>query len=350
MATPTSSLAVENWYESTLSSGISSSDTTIPLNNVPTGSQGYLVIEPDSASNREIIFYTSKTSNSVVLTSAADGRGQDGTSAVSHSSGATVRMQVTAGYWQALQSGAGLNAGISGSKIADASLDLGAKASVFDGWVPVSDSWSYASASTITVPSDATAKYSVGDKIKLVQSSTTKYFYVTAVASTVLTVTGGSDYTVANSAISGIYYSKATTPLGFPQWFNYTPTWTSSGTAPSIGNGTLTGKFAITGKKYDFRVSLIAGSTTTVGTGNYSFTLPSTPSVTIQDYPIGICTGVDAGSIYMGTISYESSGKFWGLFHSTTVAGQAAGRIGAAAPFAFGNTDQYYFIGSYEAA
>lgn len=105
-------------------------------------------------------------------------------------------------------------AAIDGSKLANSSIDLGAKASVFDGWVGVTESWTYASATTVTVPSDATAKYAPGDKVKFSNGST-KYFTIQTVASTLLTFTGGSD-TVANSAISAIYYSKVDTPQTFP--------------------------------------------------------------------------------------------------------------------------------------
>jgi hypothetical protein len=86
-----------------------------------------------------------------------------------------------------------------------------------DGWLDPIETWTYASASTITVPSGAASKYSVGDKIKLTQT-TVKYFYVTAVADTLLTVTGGSDYTVANAAITSNYYSHSN-PVGFPGGF-----------------------------------------------------------------------------------------------------------------------------------
>lgn len=165
-------------------------------------------------------------------------------------------------------------AAISGSKLADNSIDITAKASSFDGWIEVSDSWTYASATTITVPTDATTKYSVGDKIKFTQTSV-KYFQVTAVASTTLTVLGIGGVTVANAAISDISYSKVETPLGFSQgWVTWTPTWTSSGSAPSIGNGTFTGAYKQIGKSVFFRIKFIGGSTTTWGTGNYFVTLP----------------------------------------------------------------------------
>lgn len=97
------------------------------------------------------------------------------------------------------------------------------------GWIPVSDAWVYASADaptfTITVPSGAASLYSPGMRIKLTQT-TVKYFIITAVADTVLTVYGGTDYTLANAAISEIGFSMWKAPLGFP----LSPTkWTVSG-------------------------------------------------------------------------------------------------------------------------
>lgn len=82
------------------------------------------------------------------------------------------------------------------------------------GWNKISDAWAYASATTITVPAGATSLYSVGDKLKLTQT-TVKYFYITAVADTVLTILGGASYTLANAAISAISVSKGNA-LGFP--------------------------------------------------------------------------------------------------------------------------------------
>lgn len=107
----TSNLTVENWFQTTLSSGITSTDTTIPLNNLPAGQEGYLVIEPDSTTNREIIYFTSKTGSAVVCTSAAVGRGVDGTTAVSHASGSTVKMNIVGAYWKQLQNGTAFNIG-----------------------------------------------------------------------------------------------------------------------------------------------------------------------------------------------------------------------------------------------
>ena len=102
---------------------------------------------------------------------------------------------------------------------------------LLQNWVTVDDAWAYASATTITIPSSAASIYSVGDKVKFTQT-TVKYFYVVGVADTVLTVTGGSAYTVANAAISVIAFSKSVSPVGFPKQFSLTaPTWTTTGAA-----------------------------------------------------------------------------------------------------------------------
>lgn len=106
MATP--NLGFDNKYSSTLTSGIAAADTTIPLVSLPTASEGYLVIEPDSSTAWEEIYYTSKTGSAVVCPSAALGRGQGGSTATSHSQGATVREDSTAEMFEALQDATGM--------------------------------------------------------------------------------------------------------------------------------------------------------------------------------------------------------------------------------------------------
>lgn len=123
MATP--NLSFQNFFTTTLASGITASDTTIYLNSLPTGSEGYLVIEPDSSTNKEIIYYTSKGANFVTLPSVAAGRGVGGTTAVSHSSGVTVQMNVVAEHFKALQDGTAFAVG-----------GIGASAYA-DGWTPI---------------------------------------------------------------------------------------------------------------------------------------------------------------------------------------------------------------------
>lgn len=60
------------------------------------------------------------------------------------------------------------------------------------------------------------------------------------------------------------------------EWATYTPTWTASTSNPVIGNGTLQGRYRRTGSMVDLWLWLKAGTTTTFGSGLYSFSLPVT--------------------------------------------------------------------------
>jgi hypothetical protein len=91
----------QSFYQAQLTSPISDTDLTIPLDEAPIPDSGFLVIESTVASKREIIYYTSKTTNSV--TCPADGRGYDGTTAVSHLSGAVVIMAPVGAMFEELR-------------------------------------------------------------------------------------------------------------------------------------------------------------------------------------------------------------------------------------------------------
>lgn len=103
-ATPTTNLSYQNFFQATLTADITASATDIFLDTVPNGSEGFLVIDPDNSSLREVIYYNSKTALKVTCPSAADGRGQGDTSASAHLSGTTVIMAPIAEYFESLQS------------------------------------------------------------------------------------------------------------------------------------------------------------------------------------------------------------------------------------------------------
>jgi len=144
------------------------------------------------------------------------------------------------------------------------------------GWYSPNKTWTYASASTITVDAGAAAVYSVGDKIRWKQGGAYKYAYIITIADTLLTVTGGSDYTVANAAITDNYYSHATSPVGFPSSFDYAPT--TEGL--TVGSGTMQAKFALSGKICTTNIKFTLGAGSGV-TGQLSFTFPITAALSI---------------------------------------------------------------------
>jgi len=104
--------------------------------------------------------------------------------------------------------------GIAAAAILGTHLD----ANVGAGWITANETWTYASASTFTISGDKTAKYSVGMRIKLTQTSV-KYFIITAISysapNTTVTVDGGGVYTVANAAISANFYTSGIVAQGF---------------------------------------------------------------------------------------------------------------------------------------
>jgi hypothetical protein len=111
-----------------------------------------------------------------------------------------------------------------------------ATATLTDGWWTRSETWTRTSNTTFTVSGDLTAVFVPGTKIKVTQTST-KYFYVVSSSysspSTTVTITGGSDYSLtANPSARWISYQA--NPQGFPQWFNYAPTWGGFSSAPTV--------------------------------------------------------------------------------------------------------------------
>lgn len=119
----TSNLGFDNFFESTITSDITASATTITVATPPTASEGYLVLESDNSTTREIIYYTSKSGSDLTLPSALLGRGLGGTTAQAHTSGASIRASVTAEHFEALQDGTALaTSAITTTKIANASV------------------------------------------------------------------------------------------------------------------------------------------------------------------------------------------------------------------------------------
>ena len=126
-------------------------------------------------------------------------------------------------------------------------------ASYANGWIPVSATWTYASDTTITVPSGAASIYSVGDKFKLTANSVVLQGYIVTVANTLLTVVGDA---LTNHTFSAVSYSKAATPLGFPVWFAWTPASQTGWT--DIPTGIF--RFSVAGKTVHFLIDITAGT------------------------------------------------------------------------------------------
>lgn len=115
-----------------------------------------------------------------------------------------------------------------------------------DGWINFSSSPTYVSATSMKFSGvNYTGLIQKGDKLYIDQSGS-KYFYITDVSfstDTTVTVTGGSDYTVANASIVSPKYSKQATPHGFPLQHNWSPGFTGFSSNPTV----TVAKFSISG-------------------------------------------------------------------------------------------------------
>lgn len=155
MAEPTTTedLSVQNFFSTSLSSSITASDTVIPLNAVPEGSEGFLVLNL-SNSSREVIYYTSKSSSSVTCPDAATGRGLGGTTATSHSSGATVKQTVVSEYITEILNGNALGTGaVKGRSLSTTSVKLASGTAITSSQSGITSETDITNATvTVTVP------------------------------------------------------------------------------------------------------------------------------------------------------------------------------------------------------
>jgi hypothetical protein len=163
------------------------------------------------------------------------------------------------------------------------------------GWIESHiETWTYASATTINVPTDATLLYKKGWGVRLKQGGGYKYFYMTTVAATLLTVKGGSDYTVANAAITDVAVCpNPSAAFGFPAYLNYSPTVGGSITA---GNGTAAGRFIVQGSFVKWWSGFTFGSGSSMGSGPATITNPLPLAAAPIDQYIGKALVYDVGS------------------------------------------------------
>lgn len=137
-------------------------------------------------------------------------------------------------------------------------------------------------------------------------------------------------------------YNLFTAITGAPT--SYTPTWSTSGTAPSLGNGTLQGNYTRLGTNglVFFRFTLVGGSTTTFGTGGWSFTLPTNiAQPTFIRYP---WTGEILDS---GTATFLTYGDFSGPNSLLPGTGTTYTSVTATSPMTWTTNDRLQIGGFY---
>lgn len=127
------------------------------------------------------------------------------------------------------------------------------------------------------------------------------------------------------------------------RWNTYTPAFTSGGTAPVIGNGVVSGRYVQFEQWCLCQVILVGGSTTNMGTGLISHSLPVQASAVIaggeQTFPgmlldVGVQRYATLGVIPSNATAAQIVGS--SVFTSNT-----GGLWTGTTPFTFGSTDIY---------
>lgn len=128
-------------------------------------------------------------------------------------------------------------------------------------------------------------------------------------------------------------------------WRAWVPEWTSSGTQPVLSNGTLTGRYAINGQVVTAALNLTAGSSTTFGTGDWKFSLPTEIGGGGFFYTGGgRAFDNSAGGRYAVAATVDATNLML-PFDATASPGS---RLAAAVPFTWAQNDNLYLQVTYE--
>lgn len=124
-------------------------------------------------------------------------------------------------------------------------------------------------------------------------------------------------------------------------WTVYTPVLTSNAGVPSLGAGTLTGRYRQVGKTVDVRAVLTWGAGTTYGVGgNPSISLPVTP-LDLSQTATGILQD-------LGTNTFPASAIFEATAKMTPLS--STGAVSNTSPYTWASGDRLVLTARYEAA
>lgn len=195
-------------FGTNLTSGTSASDTTSPVNSVPSiAAPFWVAFDATNINNHyETKLITSKTATNILHSALL----------YDHTTAEEIRIVNPAAEFDALST----------------------------GWQTGPGTWTYSSADSptfvLTTSVDLSSFIGVGARIKLTQT-TVKYFIVTAISGTTITLYGGTDYTLTAAAITSPYFSIMKAPVGFPlqkEKWTTKATYTSDTTQSSPVSGT----------------------------------------------------------------------------------------------------------------
>lgn len=114
-------------------------------------------------------------------------------------------------------------------------------------------------------------------------------------------------------------------------WQTFTPAWTAATTNPTLGNGTLVGRYMRIGRTVHVSITLTAGSTTNVGSGTYLFSLPFTAANNGVGY-LGTARFTVGGTPYIGQVTLGANSLVMNATFPAGATPATAANMSAAAP------------------
>lgn len=144
---------------------------------------------------------------------------------------------------------------------------------------------------------------------------------------------------------STAYTSLSKVPVLGTSFSTYTPSLTGSSSNPTLGSGaTADGRYYQIGKLVVVHVDIKFGTSSAAGSGTYSVSLPVSASTSIPFARVGsgLCRDDSASASYVTVASIATS--------STVALFTDSGQVGAASPFAWGDSDFLRLVLMYEAA
>ena len=124
---------------------------------------------------------------------------------------------------------------------------------------------------------------------------------------------------------------------------SYTPVWTAASVNPAIGDGSIAGKYSVTGRRCKVDVALGAGGTTTFGTGEYSFSLPIAVA-TGAVRSVGSVKALDSGTAHLtGSVVADATSLTAAVFFNNT-----ASAMSPTVPITWASGDQMSFTIEYD--
>ena len=145
---------------------------------------------------------------------------------------------------------------------------------------------------------------------------------------------------------SGQVLTAATLNTIGAAWESWTPNWTASTTNPAIGNGFIGGSYCRINKTVIAEGYVIAGSTTTYGSGTYRISIPFGTMISSNGL-IGYATIFDASA---GYISYAGVASQVSTSLVEFRLGAASNIFSPTVPVTMANADQLRFQLIYQVA